>query len=44
MLSVFIYIGAILPWDAYSNAEIGLAPWRVVVLALLVLLLRRPPW
>ncbi|PWN47075.1 hypothetical protein IE53DRAFT_272624 [Violaceomyces palustris] len=42
--AVFIYIGAIIPWADYSDHELGLAGWRVVVLALTILLLRRPPW
>lgn len=43
-MTVFVYIGAIIPWSAYSNPELQLTGWRVVVLAITVLLLRRPPW
>ncbi|SNX82925.1 related to Na+/H+-exchanging protein [Melanopsichium pennsylvanicum] len=43
-MTVFVYIGAIIPWTDYSNPELQLTGWRVVVLALTVLLLRRPPW
>ncbi|KAE8221759.1 hypothetical protein CF319_g4934 [Tilletia indica] len=42
--AAFLYLGLIIPWDAYTNVAEGLQPWRVVVLAILVLLLRRPPW
>ncbi|KAK0558689.1 hypothetical protein OC844_004960 [Tilletia horrida] len=42
--AAFLYLGLIIPWDAYTNIAEGLSPWRVVVLAILVLLLRRPPW
>ncbi|PWY98523.1 hypothetical protein BCV70DRAFT_201833 [Testicularia cyperi] len=43
-MAVFVYIGAIIPWADYSNPVLELTGWRVVVLAILVLLLRRPPW
>lgn len=44
--AVFIYIGAIIPWDAYNSADsaLGIAPWRIVVLGICVLLVRRLPW
>ncbi|SPO23450.1 related to Na+/H+-exchanging protein [Ustilago trichophora] len=43
-MTVFVYIGAIIPWADYSNPELQLTGWRVVVLGIAVLLLRRPPW
>ena len=39
----FIYIGAWLPFDSYNSPELGLAPWRLVVLMLSILVLRRVP-
>lgn len=44
--SVFIYVGAIIPWGDYAtgNTELGIDPWRVVVLGIAVLLVRRLPW
>ncbi|KAI8335698.1 Sodium/hydrogen exchanger family-domain-containing protein [Chlamydoabsidia padenii] len=42
-LAVFVYIGTIIPWSEFGNAEIGLSPWRLVVIAILVLLFRRLP-
>ncbi|KAG2226461.1 hypothetical protein INT45_014205 [Circinella minor] len=42
-LGVFAYIGAIIPWHEFGNAEIGLSPWRLVVIAILILLFRRLP-
>lgn len=46
--AVFIYIGTIIPWDYYHSAGAAIGPgvttWRIVLLGLLVLLLRRPPW
>ncbi|KAI9316984.1 Sodium/hydrogen exchanger family-domain-containing protein [Dichotomocladium elegans] len=42
-LTVFVYIGAIIPWREFGNQEIGLTPWRLVVIAILILLFRRLP-
>ncbi|ORZ12352.1 Cation/H+ exchanger, partial [Absidia repens] len=42
-LAVFVYIGAIIPWSEFENTVIGLSPWRLVVIAILVLLFRRLP-
>ncbi|KAI8089555.1 Sodium/hydrogen exchanger family-domain-containing protein [Halteromyces radiatus] len=42
-LAVFVYIGTIIPWSEFGNAAIGLSPWRLVVIAILVLLFRRLP-
>lgn len=50
-VAVFIYIGTIIDWNWYHVADTidgptfgGIQTWRIVVLGLLVLLLRRPPW
>lgn len=42
--ATFIYIGAIMPWSSFGDATLGLSAWRLVILAVLILLLRRPPW
>ncbi|KAH8725806.1 Sodium/hydrogen exchanger family-domain-containing protein [Phaeosphaeriaceae sp. PMI808] len=43
-LAFFVYFGAIIPWEQFSAPEIiGLTPWRLVVLGLLVLFFRRIP-
>ncbi|KAI7908210.1 Sodium/hydrogen exchanger family-domain-containing protein [Cokeromyces recurvatus] len=42
-LAVFVYIGAIIPWSEFGNTEIGLKPWRLVVIAILILFFRRLP-
>ncbi|KAI9572176.1 Cation/H+ exchanger [Boletus coccyginus] len=39
----FIYIGAWLPFESYNLPELGLTPWRLVVLMLAILVLRRIP-
>ncbi|KAJ2785682.1 hypothetical protein H4R18_000373 [Coemansia javaensis] len=42
-VTFFIYFGTIIPWDQFNNAELVLAPWRLIVAAIMVLLLRRLP-
>ncbi|KAI8637299.1 Sodium/hydrogen exchanger family-domain-containing protein [Parasitella parasitica] len=42
-LAIFVYIGAIIPWSDFGNAELGLTPWRLVVIGILVLFFRRLP-
>ncbi|OZJ04622.1 hypothetical protein BZG36_02041 [Bifiguratus adelaidae] len=38
-LTIFVYIGAIMPWKAFSDVGI----WRLIVLAIAILILRRLP-
>jgi NhaP-type Na+/H+ or K+/H+ antiporter len=43
-LAFFVYFGAIIPWEQFNAYDvIGLTPWRLVVLGLLVLFFRRIP-
>lgn len=42
-LAFFVYFGTIIPWGQYNSAIIGTSPWRLVVIALLVLFFRRIP-
>ncbi|KDN42068.1 hypothetical protein K437DRAFT_257997 [Tilletiaria anomala UBC 951] len=44
--AVFIYIGAIIDWKQYvpSGNFLQLDAWRVIVLSITLLILRRPPW
>jgi NhaP-type Na+/H+ or K+/H+ antiporter len=39
----FVYIGAWLPFDKFHISEIGVTPWRLVILVLIILALRRIP-
>ncbi|KAG9316358.1 Sodium/hydrogen exchanger family-domain-containing protein [Chiua virens] len=39
----FVYIGAWLPFKSYDSPELGITPWRLVVLTLAILLFRRIP-
>ncbi|KAL2808243.1 alkali metal cation/H+ antiporter Nha1 C terminus-domain-containing protein [Aspergillus granulosus] len=42
-LAYFVYLGAIVPWEDFNNADLGLSAWRLVVIAILVILFRRIP-
>ncbi|KAG1775339.1 Sodium/hydrogen exchanger family-domain-containing protein [Suillus placidus] len=39
----FIYIGAWLPFDAYNSPEYSITPWKLVLLTIAILVLRRIP-
>ncbi|GAA97135.1 uncharacterized protein L969DRAFT_16972 [Mixia osmundae IAM 14324] len=41
--ATFIFIGATVPFQAYSDPNLNLNPWRLSVLSILILLLRRIP-
>ncbi|WEJ92831.1 Na+/H+ antiporter [Yamadazyma tenuis] len=42
-LAFFVYFGAIIPWEEFNNAALGLNVWRLVVLAFVIIFLRRLP-
>ncbi|CAK9441073.1 uncharacterized protein LODBEIA_P49420 [Lodderomyces beijingensis] len=42
-LSFFVYFGAIIPWPQFNDVRIGLNVWRLIVLALVIIFLRRLP-
>lgn len=42
-LAFFVYFGSVIPWEDYNAPELGLVPWRLVVIALLVIFFRRIP-
>ncbi|KAI5965634.1 CNH1 [Candida pseudojiufengensis] len=42
-LSFFVYFGAIIPWPEFNNIKIGLNVWRLIILALVIIFLRRVP-
>lgn len=44
--AIFIYIGAIIPWADYNTGgtSLDIDPWRIVVLGIAVLAVRRLPW
>lgn len=42
-LAYFVFFGAIIPWPQFNEASIGMTVWRPVVLAIVVIFLRRIP-
>lgn len=42
-ITAFVYVGAWMPFDKFQSAELSLSVWRLIVIAILVLLLRRLP-
>lgn len=42
-VAAFVYVGAWMPFSDFEDAALTLTPWRLIVLAILVLLLRRLP-
>jgi sodium/hydrogen antiporter len=42
-LAFFVYFGTIIPWPQYNDAAIGTSAWRLVVVAIFVVLFRRIP-
>lgn len=42
-LAYFVYFGSIIPWEDFNSPALGLTPWRLVVIAILVIFFRRIP-
>jgi Na(+)/H(+) antiporter len=42
-LAYFVFLGTIIPWDQFNNADLGLSAWRLSVIAIFVILFRRIP-
>jgi sodium/hydrogen antiporter len=42
-LAYFVFLGSIIPWEQYNNADLGLTPWKLVIIAIFVILFRRIP-
>jgi Na(+)/H(+) antiporter len=42
-LAYFVYLGTIIPWEQYNSPALGTTPWRLVVIAIFVILFRRIP-
>lgn len=41
--SMFVYFGALMPWDSFSDPRIGVSPSNLILLCVLILSLRRIP-
>jgi NhaP-type Na+/H+ or K+/H+ antiporter len=42
-LAYFVYLGSIIPWEQYNAPNLGITPWRLVVIAIFVIFFRRIP-
>ncbi|KAL7935735.1 alkali metal cation/H+ antiporter Nha1 C terminus domain-containing protein [Trichoderma chlorosporum] len=42
-LAYFVYFGTIIPWEQYNDGFLGMEVWRLVVIAVFVILFRRIP-
>jgi sodium/hydrogen antiporter len=42
-IAAFVYVGAWMPFGKFDDAELTISVWRLIVIAILVLLLRRLP-
>ncbi|KAH3684813.1 hypothetical protein WICPIJ_004208 [Wickerhamomyces pijperi] len=42
-LLYFVYFGAIIPWQYFNDSQLGLNVWRLVVLGIIMIFLRRIP-
>ncbi|ANB15251.1 Nha1p [Sugiyamaella lignohabitans] len=42
-MAYFVYLGAIVPWQNFNNKDLGIEAWKLVILAILILLFRRLP-
>ncbi len=42
-LAYFVYLGAVIPWSQYNAPETGMTPWKLVIIAIFVILFRRIP-
>jgi NhaP-type Na+/H+ or K+/H+ antiporter len=42
-LAFFVYFGTIIPWEQYNSAALGIAPWKLVVVGVMVVFFRRIP-
>lgn len=42
-LTFFVYFGTIIPWEQYNSDALGISPWRLVVVGIMVIFFRRIP-
>lgn len=42
-IGYFIYFGTLVPWDQFNNVDLGMNAWRLILLAIVFLTLRRFP-
>lgn len=42
-MTIFVFIGTVMPWSSYSDDYLGLSYWRLILMAIFILLFRRLP-
>lgn len=42
-LTFFVYFGSIIPWPMFNDASLGLDVWRLIIIAIVIIFLRRIP-
>lgn len=42
-LTFFVYFGSIIPWAEFNDGSLGLNVWRLIILAIVIIFLRRIP-
>ncbi|ORY76032.1 Sodium/hydrogen exchanger family-domain-containing protein [Protomyces lactucae-debilis] len=42
-MAYFVYFGAVIPWNEFTMEDVGVTPWRLIVVSILIVLFRRAP-
>lgn len=42
-MAYFVYFGSIVPWEKMNDASLGISAWKLVIIAILILIFRRLP-
>ncbi|GMM32188.1 Nha1 protein [Martiniozyma asiatica (nom. inval.)] len=42
-MAFFVYFGSIIPWQEFNDSSLGLDVWRLIILSIVVIFLRRIP-
>nr|CAG8573421.1 2615_t:CDS:10 [Entrophospora candida] len=42
-MTIFVFIGTAMPWSSYNDDYLGLSYWRLILMAIFILLFRRLP-
>nr|CAG8640644.1 4731_t:CDS:10 [Entrophospora candida] len=42
-MTIFVFLGTVMPWSSYNDEYLGLSYWRLILMAIFILLFRRLP-
>nr|CAG8633448.1 14559_t:CDS:10 [Entrophospora candida] len=42
-MTIFVFLGTVMPWSSYNDEYLGLSYWRLILMAIFMLLFRRLP-